>query len=381
MKFWKKAVLINLAVILVLLGSLTVFFATPFGRPALKTLLLVSEVVPNFPVRHLKYLSREPKVEEVTLKVGDMDIKADLYTPQDNKKHPAVIFTLGVVVTKQDSTVVKFAQSLSRLGFVVLVPDLPDFVSGFVWTDSVETLISAVEFLDRQSFVNRQRIGFAGFCVGASTSIVAAEKEQIADKVDFIAGISPYFDIWSSASAVITGQVKENSSFVSWRPADLTVESLQRGFINYVKDENERSLLLGHFTQKSPLSSGSVEHLSTEARIIYDFLSNTDLEQIDELWQRFPQSAKDLILELSPSTHINNLKARVFVLDDKKDTFIPRVEGEKLFRSLPKEQIKFTEIDSFEHVNPKTKLERWSVVKQIFHLMSFVYNILVEAQP
>ena len=34
MKFWKKAVLINLAVILVLLGSLTVFFATPFGRPA-----------------------------------------------------------------------------------------------------------------------------------------------------------------------------------------------------------------------------------------------------------------------------------------------------------------------------------------------------------
>src|SRR3972149_70071 len=204
MKFWKKAVLINLAVILVLLGSLTVFFATPFGRPALKTLLLVPEVVPDFPVRPLKYFSREPKVEEVTLKVGDMDIKADLYTPQDNKKHPAVIFTLGVVVTKQDSTVVKFAQSLSRLGFVVLVPDLPDFVSGFVWTDSVETLISAVEFLDRQSFVNRQRIGFAGFCVGSSVSMIAAENEKIADKVAFITAVSPYFNLFSLSEAATT---------------------------------------------------------------------------------------------------------------------------------------------------------------------------------
>src|SRR3990167_7212787 len=101
MKFWKKALLINFAVVLVLLGSLAVFFATPWGRPVLKTLLLVPEVVPNFPIRPLKFFSREPTIEEITLKVGDKDIKADLYKPNDNKKHPAVVFTLGTIVTRK----------------------------------------------------------------------------------------------------------------------------------------------------------------------------------------------------------------------------------------------------------------------------------------
>src|SRR3990167_10315953 len=131
---WKKAILINLAVILAIVAGLAVFFTTPFGQPALKTILLVPEVVPSFPVKPLGWVSKAPAVSEVNLQVGDKDIKADLYKPQDNKMHPAIVFTLGTVITRKDETVAKFAKTLSRLGLVVLVPDLPDFLSGFVWT-------------------------------------------------------------------------------------------------------------------------------------------------------------------------------------------------------------------------------------------------------
>jgi len=380
MKFWKRAILINFAVVLVLLVSLTVFFATPWGRPALKTLLLVPEVVPNFPIRPLKFFSKEPQVKEVAIQTGEKEIKADLYRPQDDKKHPSVVFTIGTIITKRDPVVTKFAQSLSRIGFVVLVPDLPDFLQGFVWTDSVNTLISSVEFLDRQPFVEKEKIGFAGFCVGASTSIVAAEDERIANKVNYIIAISPYFDILTSAGAVTTRKAKTDSGFISWEPTELTKEALYRGFINYINDGKEKDLLLEYFLKRQAIYS-EINGLSPEAKIIYEFLSNQDPEKVEEIWQRAPQSAKDLVNNLSPSTRINKLKAKIFVLNDKKDTFIPRTEGEKLAKSLSKKQRYFVEIDTFEHVNPATKLERWAAIKQLFQLSRYVYNVLAQVQP
>ena len=381
MKFWKKALLINFAVVLVLLGSLAVFFATPWGRPVLKTLLLVPEVVPNFPVRPLKYFGLKPKVEEISLKVGDKDIKADLYRPQDNKKHPVMVIMLGILATRQNSDLIKMVNALSRIEYAVLIPNLADFQSGFIWTDSVETLISSVEFLDKQDFVAKNKIGLAGFCVGSSISIVAAENEKIADKVGYIISISPYFDLISLSEAATTRQAQNSQGgFEQWEPAQLTVESVQKGFINYVPSGDERKLLAAHFLEREEIPKDNIEKFSIEAAYVYEFLSNSEQSKMAEIWSKLPESGRELLNRLSPSTKIANLKAKLFVLNDENDTFVPRSEAEKLVKSLPKEKIYFAEVDSFEHVNPKTKLERWSAVKQIFHISRFVYNILAEIQ-
>jgi len=251
LKFWKKALLVNLAVILAIVASLAIFFATPWGRPALKTMLLVPEVVPNFPVKPLKLFSKKPKIEEVSLKVDGREVKANLYRLPDNKKHPAVVFILGILYSKDNPNVTSTAEILSRSGFVVLVPDLPDFQSGFVWIDSVNTLISSVEFLDKQNFVDQKKIGFAGFCVGASAAIIAAEDERIANKVNFIAAISPYFDLYSTVDAIRGRQIiDDDGSLQSWEPAGLTIETFYKGFINYIADEKERALLTRYFLEE-----------------------------------------------------------------------------------------------------------------------------------
>src|SRR3989344_162820 len=318
MASFKKKIINALLTLLLLILLFVTFLITPWGRPVLKTLLLVPEVVPNFPIRPLKFFSREPTIEEITLKVGDKDIKADLYKPNDNKKHPAVVFTLGTIVTRKDEAVTKFAQSLSRSGFIVLVPDLPDFLSGFVWTDSVETLTSSVEFLDKQPFVNRQKIGFAGFCVGASASIIAAEDSAIADKVSFISAISPYFDMRAGSEAVVTGHAKNsNGDLVVWQPAQISKDAVVRGFVNAVGDENERILLRTRFLEDKALTVEQINGFSQGALSIYNFLGNTDPAKSDEVWDGMPGDYKDIISELSPSTKINNLKAKIFVLNDK----------------------------------------------------------------
>jgi acetyl esterase/lipase len=362
--------------LLVSIFALWLFFQTPPGRPVLKTLLLVPEVVPSFPVKPLQYFSRQPEIREVTLQISGKSVKADLYRPKDDKKHPAVVFTLGIVVMRKDAAVTKFAQALSRTGFVVLVPDLPDFLSGFVWTDSVETLISSVEFLDRQDFVDKARIGFAGFCVGASASIIAAENERINNKVTFISAISPYFDLTKLTEAVLTRQVRQGSTVLPWQPAELTVEAVQKGYLNYIADTTERNYLLALLKGKNTLAiEEKFPVISEDGQKIYSFLKNSNPENFEDLKANLPEGLKRLTVELSPSSNIANLHAKVFVLNDKKDTFVPEIEGENLSKNLPKNQVFFIDVDSFEHVNPKTRLERLAALKQLFQLGRYVYSI------
>jgi len=380
MASFKKKIINALFTLLLLIILVISFLVTPWGRPVGKTILLVPEVIPDFPIRPLKFFSREPTIEEVTLKVGDKDIKADLYKPNDNKTHPAIILTLGVVVTRKDKVITNFAQAISRLGFIVLVPDLPDFLSGFVWTDSVETMVSSVEYLEEQDFVLQDKIGFAGFCVGASASIIAAEDERIADRVAFIAAISPYYDLVSLSEAVVKRQSEnEEGKLEMWEPAQLSVDSVRKGFINYVPDDEEKKTLENHFYNNLPLVDEDIEKLSYEGKQIRKFLEYSENKDSRNIWDGFPQEGMNLLNQLSPKNRIDQLEAKLFILSDKQDTFVPRIEGNKFKENVTKDKFYFIEVDSFEHVNPSTNLKRWSVLKQLFYLSRYLYNVLSEA--
>lgn len=375
--FWKKAILANLAVILAIALALTIFFLTSPGRLIAKTLLLTSEIAPGFPIKPLGVLTKKPQVEEVAIQVFGQEVKADLYRPKDSKKHPAVIFVLGEFAARSVKQVIDFAQALAESGFVVLVPESPDLLSGFVWADSVETLIYSFEFLEGQEDVEKTKIGFAGFCVGASASIVAAENEKIADKVAFITAISPYFDLISLSRDIITRQTEDSSGKIkAWLPADISVMSVQKGFINFVPNEEERKLLSAHFLEKKELSEVDINKFSEEAAYVYSFLSTNNRGKSNEILSNLSEDARKILTKLSPSARIANLKAKLFILNDKKDTFVPRSEGEKLAKNLPKSQVYFVEVDSFEHVNPKTKLTRWAAIKQLFHLGNYLFRVL-----
>ena len=376
MIFFKKKIISALLTLLLLTLLAGFFLISPWGRPVKSLILLVPEVTPNFPVKLLTLFSSEPNVSEVKVNTSIGETTADIYRPADNKKHPAVVFTLGTLVTRKDAQVVKFGKALSRVGFVVLIPDLPDFLSGIVWTDSVETLISSVEYLDRQEFVDRQKIGFAGFCVGASASIVAAEDKRIADKVAFISAVSPYFDLFSTVDAIVTRKTpNESGNSVKWEPADLTVLTFYNGFINYIQNQEQKDLLKVHFLNEKEFSEEEMAKLTGDSRIIYEILSSKDKESLDEQMKVLPQGGKDLLTALSPSAKIGDLRAKLFIINDKKDTYVPENEGRKFKENIVKDNVYFIEVDSFEHVNPSTHLKRWSALKQVFYLSRYLYNV------
>lgn len=375
MKFWKKALLINIAVILGIVLIAAAYFVSPWGNPLYKTALLVTETIPNFPIKPLKFMTRAPRVEEIELETNGKKIKADLYRPKDSGKHPAMILTLGILYMRDEPIVVNFAQALSRVGFVVLIPQLPDFTQGLIWTDSVKSLVTSYEYLDKNPYVLKEKIGYAGFCAGGSVSMVAAQELKISEKVSYIAAISPYYDSSTMVKSTLFKKQKINGRDVEWRPAKLTDDSLEIFFVNALQNP-EKDFVYQHLINNEQLLLEDYGKLSDDAKGVYDFINLASEGNYDSLREKLPADLKVNLAAVSPSTRIDALRAKLFVLNDKKDTFVPRSEGLQLRARLTKDRLFFMEVDSFEHVNPATKLERWAAIRQTWNLFNYLYQIM-----
>ncbi|OGD85222.1 hypothetical protein A2164_01685 [Candidatus Curtissbacteria bacterium RBG_13_35_7] len=373
MKFWKKALLTNLKIISIIIGIFIIFFLTPFGKPFSKTLLLVPEVIPRFPIRPLNYLSREPQIQTIEFVSGERKIIADIYRLRDNKKHPAIVISLGVLATSDNSDLVKLAKAFSRLGYVVVIPEFPDLISGFVWTDSVEILVSSAEYLSKQDYIDKKRIGFAGFCVGGSVAIVAASQPQISEKIAFVGAISPYYDAYLTAQVSVMQKQKDiQGKYIEWNPASLTINTLIKQFTNVIITPNEKELVFELLMNNRQMSQETYQQLSIQSQRIYDFFNKGGSVDLAYL----PDDLQRVMRDISPKTFISGFKAKLLLLNDKNDTFVPRSEVLALVNNISNDKLLFVEVDSFEHVNPKTNLPRLAILKQLWHVGYYVYNMI-----
>ena len=371
MTSFKKKIISALLTLLLLALLVITFLVSPWGQPLSKALLLVPEVSPDFPIKPLAYLTKEPKLTEVKIPTDYGEIGADLYRPNDDKKHPGIVVALGTEVTRKNGELIPFARSLARLGYTVLIPDLPDFIAGYVWTNSSEVLISSYEFLENQSFVESEKIGLLGFCVGGSQSIVAAEDERISNDVSFVVALTPYYNFFTLSEEILAGKVAGEYGI------DLTIKSLQKGFINYITDQKEKQLLSSHFLEEKEISNQEIEELSPEAKSIYLFLSNKDNSKFPELWGAIPAGGKDLLARLSPDTKISDLKAKLFIVYDEGYTYIPESQARHWKDiSSSNKNVSVTVIQSLQHVKIKPRLPRWELTKLVFQLSGFIYKVL-----
>jgi len=375
MKFLKRVLLANLAVILAIVVSLTIFSLTPWGRVFGKTALLLPEVWPNAPVHLLNLFTKAPIVEEIEISSGQEKNKVYVYRPNDLRRHPAIILTMSGVLPTSD-TIINYAKSFARVGFVIVVPDFPEIsivekVS--LKTEQVDRLINIFQSISQKEFVNPQKIGFMGACGGGSLSLVAAEDPLVSSQVNFVIAISPYFDAQTTYEQIYRKIIKEDSNIQSWNPNPATVLTTDRLLITTLAREEERRTLEKFIEEgKKEKPSG----LSPDGEKIYNFITNSDSERFFQFWNDFPGETKKVLAELSPSTRIENLKARIFILSDNRDTYIPHTESQALARSLSASQRNYIELDLLEHSQLMRKLPRLKTVIELAKLSSFVFKIL-----
>lgn len=346
--------LVALAVLAVLLGGL---FGTRYGRLAFTSAAFLPDLMVDLPARPVTWFTSDPIRERVTVRyAGGKSMPADVYRPPHGRRG-AIIFVMGAPpLEPDDSRLVRLADSAARAGFVMFVPFSPDLDNELIVREEPDAYVAAFEYLERQSYVDPERIGFIGVSVGGSLALIAAADPRISADVDFVVAFGAYYDALDTLAAVTTGVIRYDGKQESWDPRRHTEKVMAKQLINRLPDSGDRDLLWKVFVDRETASSSELAMLTPTGRHAYDFLSNRDPARVPELIEQLPAAFLEDMRTLSPSLRLDGIQAEIFVLHDRSDRYIPYVESRRLRDRLaghPK--LRYTELSIFEHVEPHSE--------------------------
>lgn len=355
--------------------------ATPQGRAAYRTALFIPQVLSGIPVNPQEWVTRDPVRREVSYPTAGGRGVADLYLPGGSGKHSAVLFFQGVVPGgRYDPRIVALGEGLARSGMVVMVPWSDTQVEERIETDDIDNLVRAFQHLRTLEEVDPDRVGMGGICIGASLATVAAQDARIRDDVKFVNFFAGYYDAFDFTKAIGSRSRFGEDYVQPWEPDKLTLRVFQHHLIDGVSSADDRAILSRVFFDGE--TGTDVSLLTSEGTAVYGLLSGVDLEDADELIGRLSPRTTEFLRLISPSTHIEQLKARMLIMHDRADRLVPSEESRRLAEALGDDSDTYhTEFSFFQreiqvHVGESAGVGPLEYTKEAFKLFMHMYNIM-----
>ena len=296
-----------------------------------KTILLVAQVMPQIPLKPLDGLTNPPAHSRVALPSAHGPIVVDLFQSVPRfggvaaHSQPAVLLAMGVKISPHDRPIiVGFAQTLSRLGYVVLWPRLKALDDGVSLPENPATFIAGVRYLTQVPSVDRRRISIIGFSVGGSFALVAASDPRIAPDVHALVFFGGYYDISDYLVSLATHSSAFGTTHIIWQP-----DRQATGHVKELLRAEHATGLLSLFTARTV----------PQARAILRAASPRE---------------RAFLRAVNPADHLAQFHARLFILHDQGDPFVPYLESAKLYRATASRAgTRYLSTNLFRHTEPK----------------------------
>lgn len=365
--------------LLAVLAVAVVVLLTREGRTALRAAALIPSVFPNPPVKPLSWVTPVPIKEEARYSDGARTLVADVVRPDWPGRHSAMILSLGVhPVPRDDPALLQLAEGLARNGFVVMIPDSPDLRADRILPSERDAFVAAFAYLRAQPYVDRGRIGFIGFSVGASLLAVAAADPRINADVRLVNFFGGYYDAFDVLRAIASHRITYHGETRAWVPAELAETIFANVLLENVDDRADRALVRRALVDKESLTAADLARLGPRARLVYELFTARDPERVDALLAALPGDIRAQLQAVSPSSFVGTLRARMFLMHDTADEFIAYVESRRFAEALPARQVVHTEFSIFAHVQPTRSAEPLVFVAEVSKLVRHIYLVMLE---
>ena len=340
----------------VLTASLLALFVvlTPQGRTGFHTALFVLQVL-DMPVKPLSWFTDEPLRHEVYYQAPDGTKVAEVYRVPDGKPRAAVLLSLGI--TDQgfnDRNAINLGKALARVGYVVMFQWSPGMgLERSIDPTVPDNLVSAFRYLEAQDYVDSERVGLGGFCVGASFALIAAADAGINDRVHFVNALGPYYDAETLLLQAASRSVVYRGEHTPWQPKSLTMRVFANELIRTLDHPHDVELLTRHYLEGPPAGPEELNALSRSARQVVQLMDGVEPNEANALYATLPADFHEFLAEISPSTRVADIKARLLVMHDRNDLLVPAAESRRLVEATQgRTEVHYTELLAFDHITP-----------------------------
>ena len=238
------------------------------------------------------------------------------------------------------------ARAFAGAGIGAAVPDSKSIRERKCLRDDIDLIKETFYFLQDQPYVDANRIGLSGFSIAGSYMLRAAS--ELGARPAFVHSLGGSYDLQELFAEILSKNVVYKGEKRAWEPDSLPKEIVRQVIIEHVAEEKKDQVL----AQK--------EMGYEEARQYIQFLSEDFLAVIDSI---------------SPSSSINDMKTRVYLMHDQNDSLIP-VEGSRKIRdALPEDiPVSYSEFSFFQHVTPQSflSIDILKLSGQMFSIMKLL---------
>jgi len=379
MQRYRLAVAIVAVFLVVVVGLLAGMWANRNTRAGLTTAFMLPDLFVDLPVSPLKLAGAKPIKEEVTFSVSDGQVAADLYRPDDDDRHGALLVVIGAAPhALEDERVVRLAKSAARAGLVVMIPELEHLLADEMVPEEIEEVVAAFQYLRDQPFVEPERTGIVGFSVGAGIGLVAASDPRIRDDVALFGSFGGYYDLYDVIAAATTETITNNGHQSRWHPDDKTLRVLRRSLIYYADSGRDQDILTRIFLEDDDSARQELGALSPRSRAIFAILDNHDPARSAELFAALPPDEQAILRRLSPSASLDGLRTELIVIHDRHDRYIPYVESRRLAEAArARNEVHYAEMDIFHHVDPRVPANPLTFLADLIELLFQVCRLML----
>lgn len=323
--------------------------------------LLLEDVLAGKSPSRLKAKTLTPTRRTIEYSIDGRHNIADLYLSPLGAQAGIVLIPGVVEDGKDDLRLIALANTLARLRFAVLVPEVAGLRRFHTRASDVRVMADAFRYLVAQPELAPQgRAGFGGFSYGVGIVLLASLEPDISEKVEYLLGFGGYHDIKSVVTYFTTGYYREEQTgtLKYHRPHYYLKKVFTISNSVLLQSPVDRDRVRALLVYDSDDIDEELAELSPDARALYELVANEDPQRVATLIDKLSPRIKDELQGINPAVRdLSQIKAQVILLHGRGDTMIPYTESIAIAHALPKDQVTLFLIEGYAHTDVKPKRE------------------------
>lgn len=295
----------NARLVIVIVVLAVVVLWTSWIKPAGQAAILIGDIYSEqlLGTNIAALVTPEPSMTERSESFAGVTMRVTLWRPGWGDHHPAILLVPGASPKGNDEPALRrFGVSLSRAGYLVMLPELPFLKEGRFDREGMKQIDAAFAGARALPETQGRSVGTFGVSVGGGLMLAAAGREEALRGAAFLSVLGAYYDIDTYLASLASRTQRLGGNDMTWEPSAEAQERLPLAALDLAPAEERDAVRRALAPAPYDEALRRIRSLPAGTRAAYD--------------------------AVSPETVWRDIRPPIYWIHDPLDAFEPLAEAE-----------------------------------------------------